>query len=171
VTSSTGAGVSGVTVKLSGAASKSTTTDSGGNYSFTGLTSGSYTITPSKSGCTFSPASRSVTVSGSNMTGQDFAARYGSQPTAATKAATKVTSASATLNGAVNPKGVATTVFFEWGISTSFGNGTPSQSIGSGTSNVSVPAKLSGLVPGTKYYYQVVAINSNGIPAAVLCPS
>jgi hypothetical protein len=69
-----GSGLSGVTMRLSGAASIETTTDSNGNYSFTGLSNGNYTVTPSKANCTFSPTSRSVTISGSNVTSQDFTA-------------------------------------------------------------------------------------------------
>ena len=38
----------GVTMSLTGAASASTTTDGSGNYSFTGLAGGNYTVTPSK---------------------------------------------------------------------------------------------------------------------------
>ncbi|HPR63624.1 MAG TPA: pre-peptidase C-terminal domain-containing protein [Thermoanaerobaculia bacterium] len=67
-----GAVASGVTITLSGAASNTTTTDTSGNYSFSGLSNGSYTVTPSRSGYTFSPTSRSVTISGANQTGQNF---------------------------------------------------------------------------------------------------
>ncbi len=38
---------------LPGGASRTTTTDSGGNYSFTNLANGSYTVTAGKAGCTF----------------------------------------------------------------------------------------------------------------------
>ena len=69
--SSSGAGS---TVTLTGAASMAVTADSSGSYSFTGLPNGSYTITPSKSGFTFSPTSLSATVNGANLTGQNFAA-------------------------------------------------------------------------------------------------
>ena len=41
-----------------------------GAYSFTGLANGSYTLTASKSGFTFSPASLPVTVNGANVTGE-----------------------------------------------------------------------------------------------------
>jgi len=65
----------GTLLALSGAASASTTANSSGNYSFTGLADGSYTITPSKSGTTFTPASRAVIVNGSNVTGVNFTAQ------------------------------------------------------------------------------------------------
>ena len=62
------------TVSLTGAATAAVTADSSGNYSFSGLANGSYTVTPGKSGYTFTPASLSETVSGSNLTGQNFTA-------------------------------------------------------------------------------------------------
>ncbi len=69
-----GAVSEGVTVTLSGGRSAMTTTDGTGHYAFTGLADGSYTVTPSLSGYTFSPASRSVSVSGADVAGQDFTA-------------------------------------------------------------------------------------------------
>ena len=71
------AGTTGATVT---AGSASATSDASGNYTLAGLAAGTYTVTPSKSGCTFSPASRSVTV-GPNATGQSFTATCGSTPT------------------------------------------------------------------------------------------
>ena len=71
VTTSTGAGVSGVTVS-SGASSGSS--DTAGSYAIAGLVNGGYTLTPSKSGCSFSPTSRAVTVASANVTGQAFTA-------------------------------------------------------------------------------------------------
>lgn len=69
-----GSGLAGVTVTLSGAASRTTTTDNNGNYNFSGLAPSSYTITPSRSGYTFNPASLPVTISSANVSGQDFTA-------------------------------------------------------------------------------------------------
>ena len=65
--------VSGVTVTLSGAVNATTLTDASGNYSFIGLSNGSYTATPSKSGTTFTPVSQTVTINGSSQTGVNFA--------------------------------------------------------------------------------------------------
>jgi hypothetical protein len=68
------AGVAGATVSWTGTASGSTTADGSGNYTIPSLANGSYTITPSKTGYTFSPTNRSETVSGSNITGVNFTA-------------------------------------------------------------------------------------------------
>ena len=67
-------GLAGVTITVSGAAIATATTDSSGNYTFTGLTNGGYTVTPSMAGYAFTPANRSVTISGANVTGQNFTA-------------------------------------------------------------------------------------------------
>jgi hypothetical protein len=47
----------GVTVALSGSASSSTTTDVNGNYAFTNLASGNYTVTPTSGSLVFCPTS------------------------------------------------------------------------------------------------------------------
>ena len=60
------------TVTLSGATNATATTDSSGKYTFSGLSVGSYTLTPNKAGFTFSPASRTVTASATDVTGVDF---------------------------------------------------------------------------------------------------
>jgi hypothetical protein len=67
-------GVAGATVAYSGTASGSVTAGAGGAYTIPSLANGSYTITPSKSGYTFSPTSRNETVSGSNIAGVNFTA-------------------------------------------------------------------------------------------------
>jgi len=103
-----------------------------------------------------------MTIAGQTFTVTQAGAPGGSAPTATTGSATNVTSNSATLKATVNPNGLATTVYFQWGTSPSYGNSTPSQSIGSGTSTVNVSANLSGLSPDTTYYYRIVATNSAG---------
>ena len=65
------AAIEGVTVTLTGDASDSTTTDASGDYAFTGLVDGSYTVTPTKTGNTFAPTSDNVTISGASDT-SDF---------------------------------------------------------------------------------------------------
>lgn len=69
VSTSAGAGISGVTVSTGGA---SASTDANGNYTIAGLANAAYTITPSKSAFTFAPVNRAVTVSSANVTAQNF---------------------------------------------------------------------------------------------------
>ena len=66
----TGPWVSGVTITITGGAN--TTTDSNGNYNFSNLTAGNYTITPSLAGYNYSPAAPTIDVN-SNYT-QNFSA-------------------------------------------------------------------------------------------------
>ena len=68
----------------------------------------------------------------------------------------------ATLNATVTPNGAATTVYFEYGTTGSFGSVTGSQSIGSGSSPVNASANLTGLSAGTTYFFRAVATNSVG---------
>jgi Carboxypeptidase regulatory-like domain len=67
-----GAGGNGAIVNLSGTSAATTTADGSGNYSFAGLANGSYTITPSKSGYTFTPVNHTVNLSGANLTNINF---------------------------------------------------------------------------------------------------
>jgi hypothetical protein len=65
---------SGAKVTLGGAVSMTTTADSAGNYSFTGLANGTYAVTPSRVGYSFSPSVQAATVNGANVSGVDFTA-------------------------------------------------------------------------------------------------
>ena len=83
---------------MSGAASGTTTADVNGNYSFTGLASGSYTITPSETGVSFTPVSQGVTITTANATANFTVAGSGftisgTVTPAANGTGTKVTSA------------------------------------------------------------------------------
>jgi hypothetical protein len=66
---------SGATVSLAGASSASTTADSSGNYIFSGLANGTYTVTPNKSGFSFTPRNQTVPVNGANVPGINFTAQ------------------------------------------------------------------------------------------------
>jgi hypothetical protein len=73
-TISPSAGGSGGTLTLSGVSTASTTADSSGNYTFTGLASGTYVVSPSHSGYIYAPATQAVTINGANVTGVNFTA-------------------------------------------------------------------------------------------------
>jgi len=87
-------------------------------------------------------------------------------PLVSAAAATGVTVDAATLNGNVNPNGNATTVWFEWGTSSTLASytATASQSIGSGAASLAITANLSGLIQNTTYYYRVCANSSADQP-------
>ncbi|MDQ3814311.1 MAG: carboxypeptidase regulatory-like domain-containing protein [Armatimonadota bacterium] len=66
-----GQGVAGVRVTRTGS-TVAATTDANGNYVLTGVTAGTYTVTPSLTGRRFSPASQSVQVTSASRTGINF---------------------------------------------------------------------------------------------------
>lgn len=87
----------------------------------------------------------------------------GDAPECITQAATNITISGATLNGTVNASDLTTTVTFEYGITSSYGNSvTANQSPVSGNNMTNVDANISGLTPGTKYHYRVASVNSLG---------
>ena len=83
-------------------------------------------------------------------------------PSTATGPASSVTATSATLNGSVNPTGLSTTYYFQYGTTASYGSNTKSTSAGSGTGNVSASAGISSLTCNITYHYRLVATNSAG---------
>jgi len=84
-------------------------------------------------------------------------------PVVQTKYATNIGVSSSTLNGLVNPNGLSTTIQFEYGKTTSYGNSiTASQSPVNGNVNVDVYASLSGLTSNTLYHYRIKADNNAG---------
>jgi uncharacterized protein (TIGR02145 family) len=87
----------------------------------------------------------------------------GEVPTVTTLAATNLAPASATLNGTVNANYLSTTVSFEYGLTTNYGQiATASQSPVTGNSLTNVSADISGLTPCTTYHYRAKAVNSVG---------
>ena len=91
-----------------------------------------------------------------------FSFVIGNAPLATTLPPTSITGTTATLNGTVNPNGLATNYNFEWGLTTSYGNTTTVTSAGSGTSGVSVNAAITGLTVNQTYHCRLVAVNSDG---------
>ncbi|HED12907.1 MAG TPA: hypothetical protein ENI62_04515, partial [Gammaproteobacteria bacterium] len=79
-----------VTVTLSGDETATTTTDGSGNYSFTGLANGAYTVTPSLAGYSFSPTNFAVTLSGADSTGNDFVSTFTISSISGTVAGTEI---------------------------------------------------------------------------------
>src|SRR6266516_3449893 len=82
-------------------------------------------------------------------------------PVAITNPATLIASFSATLNGSVDPHGLTTTVYFQYGTTISYGSTTLSQ-IKTGNTYQSISANLGGLTANTTYHLRLVATNSAG---------
>lgn len=81
VTDGEGAGLSGVTIALSGGQSRTTTTDANGTYSLTSLASGAtYTVTPSKAGYSFTPPNQYYAALGQDDLTADFVATADAPP-------------------------------------------------------------------------------------------
>ncbi len=88
------------------------------------------------------------------------------QPSVDTTSATNVGTSSANLNGKVTPNGAETVYWFEYSqdslIGSIVGTSTGQQNVGSGYSSVSATDQISGLASNTKYFYRLVAQNSQG---------
>jgi hypothetical protein len=83
-------------------------------------------------------------------------------PAQITLAATNVASFSATLNGALNPFGLTTSVSFQYGTTTSYGFTAPVPQTQNGTTVRNVSANISNLNANTVYHFRIVATNSSG---------
>jgi len=85
-------------------------------------------------------------------------------PTATTGSVSSVYPKSAVVTGTVDPRGLATSWEFEYGLSTSatYGSATPPKNAGTGRLDVGVSATLVGLSPATSYRYRIVATSSAG---------
>ncbi len=85
------------------------------------------------------------------------------QPVVTTNAVSSITVGGATLNGTVNANNASTTVTFEYGLDTAYGNSvTAEQSPVTGMSSTAVSKAITGLTPNTLYHYRVVGSNVAG---------
>lgn len=99
-----------------------------------------------------------------------FTVAKGTPPTVSTLSSSNLTPFAATLNAQANPIGVATTGYFRYWTSDpgsctdSGGTRAPSSSgtsLGSGNSPVGYSQNITGLTPGTTYYYCAIADNGS----------
>ena len=84
-------------------------------------------------------------------------------PVTTTGNATGITAASATLNGTVNPEGLAATAYFQYGPDPNLGNATPGVSFGVGNNSFFPYAKtVTGLACATTYRFRAVGASAGG---------
>ncbi len=154
VTLSSSEALQGVTMTRTGGVT--TTTDSSGVYKFAGVLSGAtYTVTPSMTGYSFTPANRTVPISGADVTGQNF-------------------TATATCSIAAVPSGVSATagtkkITIRWSASSGAQTYNVKRSTVNGGTYTTIASSVSGtsyvntgLTRGATFYYVVSAVNGCG---------
>ena len=94
--------------------------------------------------------------------GKDATFTTSSAPTVVTGDASAIAPTTATLHGTVNPNGLSTTWWFEYGTSTGYGTKTSSHGAGAGTAARGASLGIKSLRAGTTYHFRLVAQNSRG---------
>jgi len=94
--------------------------------------------------------------------GADRSFRTDLAPSVSTGAVDGVSVSGARVHGTVNPQGRGTVAWFEYGTTSALGSRSGDQDAGFGTRSARVSAQLSGLQPGTRYYYRVAARSDAG---------
>jgi len=94
--------------------------------------------------------------------GPDQEFRTAGPPKLSTLPPFSVTPTAATLQASVDPDGLETTVWFEWGTNVSYGTATPFQFL-SPFAKSTVFQPITGLVSGITYHYRAVGTNAAGI--------
>lgn len=84
-------------------------------------------------------------------------------PSVTTQGVTDVKDTSAVLNGKVNPNSSSTKYWFVWGLTSAYGNTTTKHAIGDGHAALEEHLTIDKLLPGTKYYYRLYAMNHDGL--------
>ena len=82
-------------------------------------------------------------------------------PVVITDPASNVTASAATLNGALDPHSLTTTVHFQYGTTTSYGHTTASQTQ-TGNTYRNIVSNITGLAAHTTYHFRIVASNADG---------
>ncbi len=115
---------------------------------------------------------RRIVLAGALLMSAALARPFGSQAATATPAPKApsvntggfvvVNPSSVALEGSVNPRGLATVYYFQFGTTTRYGARTSPASAGSGVEAVKVSQTIAGLSPGATYHYRLIARNAAG---------
>ncbi len=96
-------------------------------------------------------------------TGQPMTLTTVSVPTVITEAAVGETTNSVLLEASVNPHGLPTAVYFEYGLTTNYGNFSATNLLDAGTTPETVSISVNNLISGATYFFQAMATNVNAI--------
>jgi hypothetical protein len=83
-------------------------------------------------------------------------------PTVVSGASTVLSAREATVEGTIDPEGVASTYHFEYGNGSSYDTRTVEAAAGAGSGPITVSATLKGLKPNKTYHYRLVGSNPSG---------
>ncbi|MDM7998905.1 MAG: hypothetical protein QUS33_02600 [Dehalococcoidia bacterium] len=122
---------------------------------------------------TSSPQTLDIHVGGANSFVQSPLYADPTAPIAKTRAASSLEPTTAVLNGCLDSLGSAdsVSVYFEWGLTTAYGNET---AVGSLTSEGDFSLHLAGLTPGTTYHFRVKVVGDGtnyGVDMTFTTPS
>ena len=84
------------------------------------------------------------------------------KPTVVTAAASDITPVGAVVHGTVDPRGAASSAFFQYGTTKSYGKRTGDQPAGVNPGTIPVQAGITGLRSATTYHFRLVAENKDG---------
>jgi hypothetical protein len=183
----TGTGSETVTLTQGATTVATATADASGNYSFANIANGSYTVTPTKSGFSFNPASQPVTVNGANVSVPNFTATAltftvsgaisgtGSETVTLSQGATTVATATADASGNYSFANIATGTYTVTPTKNGFSFNPANRSVTVNGANVTVPGftatpatqtfGISGTITGGG---ATVTLTQNGATAATV---
>jgi hypothetical protein len=122
-----------------------------------GLIDGSDTAARFGKGVAFD-GSRLIVASGNGVTEANLVT-----PSVTTLAPLGYGSRSATIRATVNPEGLGTTVVFQYGTTTAYGQSTYPVTAGDGSDDVTITDLVQGFLPATTYHYRAVVLGNGGV--------
>jgi hypothetical protein len=166
-------------------------TDAGATWTTLNVPGGAVAFDPGGNGTRYVASGFGVEVSPDGTTwgsirGSDTAARFGTgiafdgsrvmigsstgvaeadlvAPAVATLAPSGVGSRGATVRATVNPEGLGTSVIFQYGTTTEYGQSSFPTTAGDGGDEVTITDLIEGLKPATTYHYRAVVLGDGGV--------
>ncbi|HEY1661773.1 MAG TPA: DUF1533 domain-containing protein [Verrucomicrobiae bacterium] len=127
------------------------------------MIAGEIVFDPSQSAL-LSPGTLTIAIAATGYSTNTIAQYVGAfpAPIVSTLTASNVTAGTAILDASVNPNGGATAYWFKYGLTTSYGSVSHTNTLSAGTTPIIVTNVPTGLSAGTTYHYVIVATNTTG---------